>query len=74
MWLKAERDVGARLLDTGSPQARDVFAKSLPLWRADVRLAPLRDQDGLARLPHDERESCQAFWKDVDDLLKRSER
>ena len=73
-WLKAERNAQAKLLDSGPPQARDFSARSLSMWKADPDLAPLRDPAALAKLPLEERQSWQAFWRDVDDLLKRAER
>jgi serine/threonine-protein kinase len=73
-WLKAERDARARLLNSDPAQARALLANSLPLWKANRDLAPIRDPDALAKLPQEERQSWQAFWRDVDDLLKRAER
>jgi hypothetical protein len=44
------------------------------MWKADPDLAPFRDPAALAKLPLEERQSWQAFWRDVDDLLKRADR
>jgi serine/threonine-protein kinase len=70
LWLKAERDARARLLDSRPPQARASLVKSLALWKANPGLAPFRDPEAVAKLPETERKDWQALWAEVEALLK----
>jgi tetratricopeptide (TPR) repeat protein len=70
-WLRAELAAWSKLLDSGDPKARAAIAPTLQHWKEDSDLAGVRDGDALATLPADERRAWEAFWKDVDALLKR---
>ncbi len=71
-WLKADRDVWARVLD-GGPQGRDQIAPALRYSLVDPDLAGVRDQAALAKLPETERTAWRSLWTDVETLLKRAE-
>jgi tetratricopeptide (TPR) repeat protein len=71
-WLKAERAAWNKLLESGPPQARPAIAQTLRQWKHDGDLAGIRDAAALDRLPEAERKQWQAFWADVEALLKRS--
>jgi tetratricopeptide (TPR) repeat protein/tRNA A-37 threonylcarbamoyl transferase component Bud32 len=70
-WLMA--DVAAwDKLTQDRPQERTRVQKTLRHWKADADLARLRDAEGLATLPAEEREACRMLWATVDDLLQRA--
>ena len=71
-WLKAELGAEAKLLESGSPQARAKVDRALERWRKDADLAGIRDQTELVKLPEDERKGWHALWADVDTLLKKA--
>jgi tetratricopeptide (TPR) repeat protein len=73
-WLKAEREARARSLDEGGPEARSSIAQIFQQWKASTVLAVCRDPEALSKLPQEERQAWQAFWREVDDLLKRAQR
>ena len=41
-------------------------------WQQDTDLASVRDQEGLAKLPEDERQQWRRLWDDVAALLVRA--
>jgi tetratricopeptide (TPR) repeat protein len=45
-------------------------ARALRIWRADLALAGVRDEKGLAKLPPAERAAWGKFWAEVEKLLK----
>jgi hypothetical protein len=51
-------------------QAKDseVVHETMNEWLQDSNLAGLRDEPWLAKLPADEREQWQRFWKEVRSL------
>ncbi|MFO0957902.1 MAG: serine/threonine-protein kinase [Isosphaeraceae bacterium] len=71
-WLKAELVAWSPFVEQGPPQARAFVAKTLQHWQKDADLAGIREADSLANLPEDERRSWQAFWEEVEALLKRA--
>ena len=68
-WLKAERDLWAKLVESGPPQARAAVSKVLRHWKTDSDLACVRDADALAKLPQAERAAWRSLWDEVDALL-----
>jgi tetratricopeptide (TPR) repeat protein len=72
-WLKAERTVWGKLLESGPPEARPLIVKTLSHWKQDSELAGIRDQEALAKLPADERAAFARLWADVAALLKKAE-
>ena len=51
----------------------DQLRRDLLSWRRDPLFATVRDKPALAKLPTDERRAWEAFWAEVDKLLKRTE-
>jgi tetratricopeptide (TPR) repeat protein/serine/threonine protein kinase len=70
-WLRTDLDAWAKLLDGATPEQRAQFVGMLKHWQEDSDLAGVREADGMAKLPEDERSSWAKLWTDVDDLLKR---
>jgi serine/threonine-protein kinase len=73
-WLRAELAAWSKVLDADDPKARAAVAPALQHWKDDSDLAGIRDRDALGTLAVDERQAWEAFWKDVDALLKRAAR
>jgi serine/threonine-protein kinase len=69
-WLKADL---ALYLDEASRSLSDMHLteRTLLLWKADIDLAGVRDQDRLALLPEAERTEWQELWLKVDRLLSQ---
>jgi hypothetical protein len=72
-WLKAERDLWSKLLESGPPQNRPAIVRVLKHWQQDTDLAGVRDPDALTKLPEPERAAWRALWADVQSLLKQAE-
>jgi hypothetical protein len=72
-WLKADLAAWSKVLEGGSPQARQAVPEMLHHWKADPDLAGIRDDAGMAKLPADEQKICRALWSQVDALLKKAE-
>jgi serine/threonine protein kinase/Flp pilus assembly protein TadD len=70
-WLRADLALWRRLLDSGPPQARQAFAQTVPFWQIDHRLACVRDDVALAKLPQAERDGWRKLWAEVAELVKR---
>jgi tetratricopeptide (TPR) repeat protein len=69
-WLKAERDVWARLLAAGPPpQVRAAVVQTLQHWKVDTDLVSVRDAESLAKLPEAVCREWRALWDSVDDLM-----
>jgi serine/threonine-protein kinase len=71
VWLRADLDAWAKLLETSLAVDRAKVQKTLEWWRQDPDLAGLRDPDALAKLPPAERKECRRLWSDLDALLQR---
>ena len=71
-WLKANFDVRAAALDAGMPQGPQAALRAVSLWKGAPELVGVREADALAKLPEAERKVWQAFWAEVDALLKRA--
>ena len=61
-----------KVLESDDKDAPGRVIRSLEHWKRDVDLAGLRDKTSLAKLPEPERKACQAFWGEVDELLKKA--
>jgi len=72
-WLKAERTLWSKLLESGPPQARPFIAQTLRHWKEDSDLSGIRDKAALAKLPADESAAFTQLWADVAALLKKAE-
>jgi serine/threonine-protein kinase len=73
-WLQADLDVWARMLEHGSPAARERAKKMLTRWRDDPDLACVRDPGELDKLAADERQEFLALWADVAAALARAQK
>jgi serine/threonine protein kinase/WD40 repeat protein len=72
IWLKAELTSSAKLIDFGSPQARQGISQTLEYWKQDSKLAEFRDTATLAKLPADEHMAWKSLWADIDSLSERA--
>ena len=63
-WLRADLDLGAKLLRDGKSAG-----SALTTWRTDTDLAGVRDPAALAKLPDAEREEWRRLWADVEASL-----
>jgi tetratricopeptide (TPR) repeat protein len=73
-WLRKDLTWWARKLENGTAQARHSAGQRLQHWQSDPDLASVRDRDGLARLPDEEREQWERLWSEVDELLRSAKR
>src|SRR5262249_36825264 len=69
-WLKAERTIWGKLLESGPSQVRPFIVRTLSHWQKDSDLAGIRDVAALAKLPTDEQKAFIQLWADVAALLK----
>ena len=72
VWLKAELAAWADAVASGPPQTRFEAFYTLPAWRGDGRLASVREPEALAKLPVAERKEWEAFWAEVEAVIKRA--
>jgi tetratricopeptide (TPR) repeat protein len=80
VWLKAElADAVAagpaqtRLGEASYTRLEEAYYQLLWKWRGDGQLACVRELEALARLPLTERRQWEAFWAEVEDMIKRAE-
>jgi tetratricopeptide (TPR) repeat protein len=72
-WLRADLAVRARQLAGGKPAERIEVQSWLRRWLADPDLGAVRGPEAVTRLPEAERQAWQTLWKDVADILERSQ-
>jgi Flp pilus assembly protein TadD len=70
-WLRAE--LAARTKLVSAPKSAPTVREVLDDWQRDPDLAGVRDSDGLARLPEEERAAWRQFWAEVDALRARAD-
>jgi serine/threonine-protein kinase len=70
-WLSAEYDDCAERHRLGKPGERTVMATTVRSWLKNEDLAGVRDEQGLARLPAEEKRAWQALWAKVTTLAAR---
>ncbi len=70
-WLTADLGAWSKILESGTPEARQAIAKTLQYWKADPDLAGIREPVGLAKLPAEEQAACRGLWSRVDALLTK---
>jgi hypothetical protein len=68
--LRAQVAAQARRLSRGSPAEATAARQVLEVLRGLPVLAGVRDPAGLANLPQPERRTWQAFWQEVEGLLR----
>jgi serine/threonine-protein kinase len=71
-WLHTDLAVWARTLDGGSRAARHLVRNKLTHWLTDPGLAGVRDVGMVEKLSVQERDQWLALWKEVDEILKRT--
>jgi eukaryotic-like serine/threonine-protein kinase len=71
-WLKAERDVWAKVVESGKPQGKTVVFPTLQHWRQDSDLAGVRDPEAVKTLPEAEQKAWRELWESVDALVKKA--
>jgi hypothetical protein len=67
-WLRAELAQQTRRLSKDPQRWREPVEKALRQWRADSRMASVRDEAALARLPAAEQEDWRRLWQEVASL------
>src|SRR5262249_49270405 len=70
-WLTGEHDAWAQRHRRGNPGDRTPAATAARSWLRTERLAGVRDEKALAKLPDDERRAWQALWEKVAALAER---
>jgi hypothetical protein len=70
-WLRADVTLWTKQLESGEPASRAKAQRMLRHSHHDTDLAGIRDPAALAKLPEAERKACQAFWAEVETLLKK---
>jgi hypothetical protein len=70
-WLKADLSERAERARGSTPEARAEAEHTLGGWKADPRLAGIRDADAIRSLPADEQAACRAVWAEVDAVQAR---
>jgi tRNA A-37 threonylcarbamoyl transferase component Bud32 len=68
--LRAEVAAQARRLSSASPAEAAAARQVLEVLRGLPVLAGVRDPAGLAHLPEPERQTWQAFWQEIEGLLR----
>jgi tetratricopeptide (TPR) repeat protein len=71
-WLQADLAAYANCLDGDDPRAPVLVREQLESWKYDPKLAGLRDEAALSKLPAEEREACRQLWAEVEAVLKRT--
>ena len=71
-WLKAERAVLAKLLESSPPEAKASIAQTLKHWQEDTDLASVRGDKGIQALPEADRAAWRTLWADVSALLEKA--
>jgi Flp pilus assembly protein TadD len=72
-YLRADLALYAKLAQRDDPRLRQAVRQRLAHWRADAKLASLREPAALARLEKDERDAWRRLWTAVDTLSKHLE-
>jgi hypothetical protein len=68
--LRAEVAAQAQQLSSASPAEATAARQVLEVLRELPVLAGVRDAAALANLPESERQTWQAFWQEVEGLLR----
>lgn len=72
-WLQAEVARESKLLAT-DPATAEPIHRALQQWLSDTDLSWVREAEGLAALPPEEREAWTKLWSDVRDLQDRTQK
>jgi len=71
-WLRADLTAWGQALDHAPAKDRDRVRGVVAQWQDDPDLAGVRDKEGLAQLPEEERKDWERVWSEVDTLLRRA--
>jgi tetratricopeptide (TPR) repeat protein len=71
-WLQADLTLRSKQLQSGKAADRAEIRATMRHWRHDADLAGVRDKEGLARLPKEERAAWGKLWAEVDALLAKA--
>ena len=71
-WLRADLAALTKLESDGPSAGRAAVQTALDGWQKDPDLACLRDKDGLAKLPAEERQACRKLWADIQALRQKA--
>jgi hypothetical protein len=72
-WLRADLRAHQKQCKSGGPAEAARARAALRHWQNDPDLACLRDKDAVAKLPAEERATCEKLWADVAALLKKAQ-
>jgi serine/threonine-protein kinase len=73
LWLTAELDAWAKLIEGGKPAPRAKLVRTLRHWQRDPDLDDVREPATLAKRPLAEQKAWQAFWDEAGTLLKKAQ-
>jgi hypothetical protein len=68
-WLRADLALWAKQAKSADPKAREAVVKMLRNWQSESKLAGIRENDALKKLPEVERDDFRKLWDDVGVLL-----
>jgi serine/threonine protein kinase/Flp pilus assembly protein TadD len=71
-WIRACLQESARVLESKDQDAPAKTVSRFEHWLRDPDLRGIRDQEYIAKLVPDERESCIRLWNEVRELLARA--
>jgi serine/threonine protein kinase len=72
VWLRAELEAWAKIVESGTPKAKALVVHTLDHWKEDTDLAGIRDPALLEKLPESEREGFRALWTEVEALRQKA--
>jgi tetratricopeptide (TPR) repeat protein len=72
-WLRADLALHRQQLESAKPANGAAVQQTLRHWQQDTDLAGIRDPAALAKVPAEERATCEKLWTDVAALLKQAE-
>jgi serine/threonine-protein kinase len=72
-WLRADLDAWGQLLNKESDKIRPLLVQQMQHWLADPDFSGVRGPEALAKLPEVERQAWQKLWKDISDMLIRTQ-
>ncbi|MHC4898155.1 MAG: tetratricopeptide repeat protein [Planctomycetota bacterium] len=72
VWLRARLAQWKKALDAGGEASAKEIVAHLEQWKRHKQLAGVRNKAALSKLPERERKDCEAFWREVGELLKKA--
>lgn len=71
-WLRQDLAWWSKQLDDADARIKTGVRYRLGRWPLDPTLARVREKEGLARLPAEERQQWASLWSDVDSVFRRA--